>query len=65
MAATVLNSQGEVRTTEGFEHVLRYDNGIGVDFVLASGSVPVNYDYTKLEVENCNNGHEIKDKKKM
>ena len=63
MAATVLNSQGEVRTTEGFEHVLRYNNGIGVDFVLASGSVPVNYDYTKLEVENCNNGHEIKDEK--
>ena len=49
------------KDTEGFEHVLRYNNGIGVDFVLASGSVPVNYDYTKLEVENCNNGHEIKD----
>ena len=49
------------KDTEGFEHVIRYDNGIGVDFVLASGSVPVNYDYTKLEVENCNNGHEIKD----
>ena len=48
---------------EGFEHVLRYNNGIGVDFVLASGSVPVNYDYTKLEVENCNNGHKIKDEK--
>jgi NTE family protein len=45
---------------EGFEHVIRYDNGIGVDFVLASGSVPVNYDYTKLEVENYNDGHEIK-----
>ena len=45
---------------EGFEHLIRYDNGIGVDFVLASGSVPVNYDYTKLEVENYNNGHEIK-----
>jgi NTE family protein len=45
---------------EGFEHVIRYDDGIGVDFVLASGSVPVNYDYTKLEVENYDNGHEIK-----
>ena len=45
---------------EGYEHVIRYNNGIGVDFVLASGSVPVNYDYTKLEVENCNNRHEIK-----
>ena len=31
------------KDTEGFEHVIRYDNGIGVDFVLASGSVPVNY----------------------
>jgi NTE family protein len=45
---------------EGFEHVIRYDDGIGVDFVLASGSVPVNYDYTKLEVEDYSNGHEIK-----
>jgi NTE family protein len=45
---------------EGFEHVIRYDDGIGVDFVLASGSVPVNYDYTELEVENYDNGHEIK-----
>jgi NTE family protein len=45
---------------EGFEHVIRYDDGIGVDFVLASGSVPVNYDYTKLEVESYDNGHEIK-----
>ena len=28
---------------EGFEHVIRYKDGIEVDFVLASGSVPVNY----------------------
>jgi NTE family protein len=45
---------------EGFEHVIKYDNGIEVDFVLASGSVPVNYDYTKLEVENHSNGHKNK-----
>jgi NTE family protein len=45
---------------EGFEHVLRYNNGIEVDYVLASGSVPVNYDYTKLMVEDYSNKHNIK-----
>ena len=53
---------------EGFEHVIRYNNGIEVEFVLASGSVPVNYDYTKIMVENYSNKHKIKseneDKKK-
>ena len=34
---------------EGYEHVISHNDGIEVDFVLASGSVPVNYDYTKLE----------------
>jgi NTE family protein len=33
---------------EGYEHVIKYNDGIPSDFVLASGSVPVNYDYTKL-----------------
>jgi predicted acylesterase/phospholipase RssA len=37
---------------EGFEHVIRYDDGIIADFVLASCSVPVNYDYTRLNVES-------------
>jgi NTE family protein len=37
---------------EGFEHVIRYDDGIKADFVLASCSVPVNYDYTRLNVES-------------
>jgi len=36
---------------EGFEHVIRYEDGINSDFVLASCSVPVNYDYTRLNVE--------------
>ncbi|HEY6883434.1 MAG TPA: patatin-like phospholipase family protein [Nitrososphaeraceae archaeon] len=36
---------------EGFEHVIRYEDGIQSDFVLASCSVPVNYDYTRLNVE--------------
>ena len=36
---------------EAFEHVIRYEDGIKSDFVLASSSVPVNYDYTRLDVE--------------
>ncbi|HSA74761.1 MAG TPA: patatin-like phospholipase family protein, partial [Candidatus Nitrosocosmicus sp.] len=36
---------------EGFEHIIRYNDGITSDFVLASCSVPVNYDYTKINVE--------------
>ncbi len=36
---------------EGFEYVIRYKDGIKSDFVLASSSVPVNYDYTRLNVE--------------
>jgi NTE family protein len=39
-------------SNEGFEHVIRYEDGIKADFVLASCSVPVNYDYTRLNVEN-------------
>jgi NTE family protein len=37
--------------SEDYEYVIRYDKGIEVDFVLASGSVPVNYDYTRIPVE--------------
>ena len=36
----------------GFEHVIRYDDGITVDQVMASGCFPVNFDYTLLEVES-------------
>ena len=45
-------SEKDPENTEGFEHVIRYDDGITSDFVLASCSVPVNYDYTKLNVES-------------
>ena len=45
---------------EGFEHVIRYNNGIEVDFVLASGSVPVNFDFTKLMVEDYSNKNKNK-----
>ncbi len=46
---------------DGYEHVIRYENGIEVDFALASGSVPINFDYAKLLVENKNE-HSIKSK---
>jgi NTE family protein len=36
----------------GFEHVIRYNDGITVDQVMASGCYPVNFDYTLLEVES-------------
>ena len=35
---------------EGFEHVIRYEDGIKSDFVLASWSVPINYDYSRNSV---------------
>ncbi|HEY7110029.1 MAG TPA: patatin-like phospholipase family protein [Nitrososphaeraceae archaeon] len=41
----------EDNKNEDYEFVIRYDKGIEVDFVLASGSVPVNYDYTRIPVE--------------
>ena len=36
---------------EAFEYVIRYEDGIKSDFVLASCSMPVNCDYTRLNVE--------------
>ena len=36
----------------GFEHVVRYNEGITSDHVIASGSVPVNFDFAKIEVES-------------
>jgi NTE family protein len=45
-------SEKDQENTEGFEHVIKYDDGIIADFVLASCSVPVNYDYTRLNVES-------------
>ena len=44
-------SEKDQENIEGFEHVIRYDDGIKADFVLASCSVPINYDYTRLNVE--------------
>jgi NTE family protein len=36
----------------GFERIIRYDEGITLDQVMASGCFPVNFDYTLLEVES-------------
>ncbi|HET6730387.1 MAG TPA: patatin-like phospholipase family protein [Nitrososphaeraceae archaeon] len=48
-----MKSDGSAKNqdNEGFEHVIRYEGGIKSDFVLASCSTPVNYDYTRLNVE--------------
>lgn len=36
----------------GFTHVIRYNDGITADHVIASASVPLNYGYSTLEVES-------------
>ena len=38
----------------GHEHIIRYNDGITADHVIASASVPINYSYTPLEVESFN-----------
>ncbi|MGB8778602.1 MAG: hypothetical protein WCC82_10255, partial [Nitrososphaeraceae archaeon] len=38
----------------GFEYVIRYDHGITADQVMASGCLPVNFEYSTLEVESYN-----------
>jgi NTE family protein len=34
---------------EGYEHIIRYDDGVKSDYVIASATVPINYDYTIIE----------------
>jgi NTE family protein len=41
----------------GFEHLISYDEGITSDQVMASGSLPINFDYTKIEVESYKDNH--------
>ena len=45
------SSEKDQEYTEDYEYVIRYEDGIKADFVLASCSVPINYDYTRLNVE--------------
>ena len=35
----------------GFEHVIKYPEGITSDHVIASAAVPINFDYSKIEAE--------------
>lgn len=43
----------------GFEHVIRYDDGITLDQVMASGCYPINFDYAMLEVESHHNRNSL------
>ena len=36
----------------GFKRIIRYDDGITIDQVMASGCFPINFDYALLEVES-------------
>ncbi|MFZ0513041.1 MAG: patatin-like phospholipase family protein [Candidatus Nitrosopolaris sp.] len=38
----------------GLKHIIRYNDGITSEHVIASASVPINYSYTSLEVESYN-----------
>ena len=38
----------------GHQHIIRYNDGITSEHVIASASVPINYSYTPLEVESYN-----------
>ena len=38
----------------GHEHIIRYNDGITSQHVIASASVPINFSYTPLEVESYN-----------
>ncbi len=39
---------------EGYEHVIIYNEGIKSDYVIASASVPINFNYTTIEAEKRN-----------
>jgi NTE family protein len=39
----------------GFQHLIKYDSGLRSEHVMASASFPVNFDYTRLEVETMDN----------
>jgi NTE family protein len=41
----------------GFEHIVYYDKGVTSDHVIASGSYPVNFDFSKIEVDSCISQH--------
>ena len=52
MESSSSDGSAKNQDNETFEYVIRYEDGIKSDFVLASSSIPVNYDYTRLKVES-------------
>jgi NTE family protein len=46
------NQSSSSNKWENFKRIIRYEDGIKSDFVLASCSVPANYDYARLNVED-------------
>jgi NTE family protein len=57
-------SQNDKDSESVYERVIRYDNGITSDHVIASGSYPVNFDFAKIEVESLNS-HSVGDKNRQ
>jgi NTE family protein len=45
----------------GFERVIKYNDGITLDQVMASGCYPINFDYSLLEVESYHNHDSLSD----
>ena len=48
----LVNAPGYQVDQRDHEYVIRYDENITSDFVLASCSVPINHDFTRLEGED-------------
>lgn len=48
---SVNNGSSENQKAIGYEHVIKYPDGITSDHVIASAAVPVNFDYSKIEAE--------------
>jgi len=46
---TFLLLLGYAKEEEGYKHTIFYNDGITADHVIASASVPINYDYTIIE----------------
>ena len=58
--------QKPAKNGEGTEggFIIEYDDGIEVDHILASGSVPITFDYTKLKAKEIN-GHDVNNGKEV
>ncbi|MGC2429320.1 MAG: patatin-like phospholipase family protein [Nitrososphaeraceae archaeon] len=50
-----LDSQKNNNRKQHYKYIISYDNGIISDYAIASGSVPINYAYTKIDDVKINN----------